>query len=136
MAAVVEDTEGPKTDFLVVEMAPKNEEVPSLQISDGNNDTIEVDILAPNVNMECEVGWALQKLNIFLIKLLTGGAVRGPLPFSGRNDRSEIFGRRHRPDWCGQQEGGRKDQISRPRLESMDRNREATGKFGLVSPLP
>lgn len=55
VAAVVEDTEGPKTDFLVVEMAPKNEEVPSLQISDGNNDTIEVDILAPNVNMECEV---------------------------------------------------------------------------------
>ena len=65
MSAVVGDTEGPKTEFQVVEVAPKNAEI-TLLISDGNNDTIEVEIRAPSVNTLCEVSWALQILNIFL----------------------------------------------------------------------
>ena len=55
MAAVVGDTEGPKTEFVVAEVAPKNEEQPTLQVGEEYNNTIEVKILAPNVNMECEV---------------------------------------------------------------------------------
>ena len=59
MAAVVGETEGPKTKFEVAEMAPKNEEQPTLELADEYNNTIEVKIIAPNVNMECEVGWRL-----------------------------------------------------------------------------
>lgn len=55
VAAVVGDTEGPKTTFQEAKVAPRTEEQPTLQIDDGNNKTIEVKILAPNVNMECEV---------------------------------------------------------------------------------
>jgi len=55
VAAVVGDSEGPKTKFEVVKVAPKNDEQPTLQVGDGNNNTIEVKILAPNANMECEV---------------------------------------------------------------------------------
>lgn len=55
VAAVVGDTEGPKTEFVAAEVAPKNEEQPTLQVGEEYNNTIEVKILAPNVNMECEV---------------------------------------------------------------------------------
>ena len=65
MAAVVRETEGPKTKFEVAEVAPKNEEQPTLELADEYNNTIEVKILAPNVNMECEVSWTLEILNIF-----------------------------------------------------------------------
>ena len=59
MAAVVGDNEGPKTEFEVAEVAPKTEEQPTLELADEYNNTIEVKIIAPNVNMECEVGWRL-----------------------------------------------------------------------------
>ena len=68
MAAVVGDNEGPKTKFEVVKVAPKNDEQPTLQVGDGNNNTIEVKILAPNANMECEVSWRRQILTIFSYK--------------------------------------------------------------------
>ena len=70
MAAVVGDSEGPKTKFEVVKVAPKNDEQPTLQVGDGNNNTIEVKILAPNANMECEVSWRRQILTIFSYKTL------------------------------------------------------------------
>ena len=55
MAAVVGDSEGPKTSYQPVEVAPESEEKPSLELVDEYNNTIEVKILAPNVNMKCQV---------------------------------------------------------------------------------
>ena len=65
VAAVVGDTEGPKTKFEVAKVAPKNEEQPTLQLADEYNNTIEVKILAPNVNMECEVSRKTGNIDIF-----------------------------------------------------------------------
>ena len=55
MAAVVGDSEGPKTSYLQAEVAPESEEKPSLELVEEYNNTIEVQILAPNVNMKCQV---------------------------------------------------------------------------------
>ena len=57
MAAVVGDSEGPKTSYQLAEVAPRNEGKPILQLVEEYNNTIEVKILAPNDNLECEVGW-------------------------------------------------------------------------------
>ena len=89
MAAVVGDSEGPKTKFEVVKVAPKNDEQPTLQVGDGNNNTIEVKILAPNANMECEVSWRRQILTIFSYKnhSYAGGILSSQIPDSGRRCR-------------------------------------------------
>ena len=54
MAAVVGDTEGPKTNYQLAEVAPEKEK-PSLELVVEYNNTIEVKIIAPNVNMKCQV---------------------------------------------------------------------------------
>ena len=69
MAAVVGDSEGPKTSYQLAEVAPESEEKPSLELVEEYNNTIEVKILAPNANMKCQV--RLQILTeLFQLKLL------------------------------------------------------------------
>ena len=86
MAAVVGDSEGPKTSYQLAEVAPRNEEKPILQLVEEYNNTIEVKILAPNDNLECEVGWSCNH-SIFSHIINSGGIVPSQVPDSGRRCR-------------------------------------------------